>query len=153
MTVTTVTTGHQLNTLEFPAISRTTLALFAGASGDHNPIHIDIDFARKAGQPDVFAHGMLSMAYLGRLITEAFPTGKLRSYSVRFLAKTPVHAEVTCSGSVRDIQQDGTDSIVTLELEARLSDGTVTVRGQAIIELIDSEASSVLPASSSAEER
>ena len=45
------------------------LALFAGASGDHNPIHIDIDFARKAGMPDVFAHGMLSMAWLGRLLT------------------------------------------------------------------------------------
>ncbi len=41
-------------------VDRTTLALFAGASGDHNPIHIDIDFARRAGMPDVFAHGMLA---------------------------------------------------------------------------------------------
>ena len=41
---------------------RATLALFAGASGDHNPIHIDLDVARSAGLDDVFAHGMLSMA-------------------------------------------------------------------------------------------
>ncbi|MGD9549587.1 MAG: MaoC/PaaZ C-terminal domain-containing protein, partial [Burkholderiaceae bacterium] len=52
--------GDEMPVLELPPITRTTLALFAGASGDHNPIHIDIDFARKAGMPDVFAHGMLS---------------------------------------------------------------------------------------------
>ncbi len=54
-------------------ISRTTLALFAGASGDHNPIHIDLDVARSAGLDDVFAQGMLSMAYLGRLLTDWVP--------------------------------------------------------------------------------
>jgi acyl dehydratase len=58
--------GNAMPVLQLPAISRTTLALFAGASGDHNPIHIDIDFARKAGMKDVFALGMLSMAYLAR---------------------------------------------------------------------------------------
>ena len=56
--------------LELPPISRTTLALYAGASGDHNPIHIDLDFARSAGLEDVFVHGMLSMAYLGRMLTK-----------------------------------------------------------------------------------
>ena len=55
---------------ETEPISRLTLALFAGASGDHNPIHVDLDFARAAGMDDVFAHGMLSMAYLGRMLTE-----------------------------------------------------------------------------------
>ena len=58
---------QDLPELILPPISRTTLALFAGASGDHNPIHIDLDFARAVGMSDVFAHGMLSMAYLGRL--------------------------------------------------------------------------------------
>ncbi|GAO70694.1 MaoC family dehydratase [Comamonas sp. E6] len=57
-----VQVGDALPALELSPISRTTLALFAGASGDHNPIHIDTDFARKAGMPDVFAHGMLGMA-------------------------------------------------------------------------------------------
>ena len=51
--------GDTLPPLTLPAIDRTTLALFAGASNDHNPIHIDIDFAQKAGMKDVFAHGML----------------------------------------------------------------------------------------------
>src|SRR6218665_3916007 len=61
--------GDSIPALQLPAISRTTLALYAGASGDHNPIHIDIDFARSAGLDDVFAHGMLSAAYVGRLGT------------------------------------------------------------------------------------
>ena len=64
-----ITVGTEIPALELPPITRTTLALYAGASGDHNPVHIDIDFAKKAGMPDVFAHGMLSMAYLGRMLT------------------------------------------------------------------------------------
>lgn len=58
--------GTELPALEIEKITRTTLALFGGASGDHNPMHIDIDVAKSAGLEDVFAHGMLSMAYLGR---------------------------------------------------------------------------------------
>ena len=64
-----VNVGDQLPPLAIVPINRTTLALYAGASGDHNPIHIDLDFARKSRMPDVFAHGMLSAAYLGRLLT------------------------------------------------------------------------------------
>lgn len=48
--------GTTLPPLRLPPVSRTTLALYAGASGDHNPIHIDLDVARSAGLGDVFAH-------------------------------------------------------------------------------------------------
>ncbi len=65
----------------FPRITRTTLALYAGASGDHNPMHIDIDFAKKAGFPDVFAQGMLVMAMLGQALTDVVRPDRLRSFS------------------------------------------------------------------------
>ena len=65
--------GDTLPELTMPPINRTTLALFAGASGDHNPVHIDMDFGEAAGMPDVFAHGMLVMAYLGRTLTNWMP--------------------------------------------------------------------------------
>ena len=55
---------------------RLTLALYCGASGDHNPLHVDIDFARAAGLDDVIAHGMLAMAYLGRFLTDSLPTSQ-----------------------------------------------------------------------------
>ena len=66
-----VQVGDELPPLQLPAVDRTLLALFAGASGDHNPIHIDIDVARRAGMPDVFAQGMLGMAWLARLLTQS----------------------------------------------------------------------------------
>ena len=59
-------------------ISRTVLALFAGGSGDHNPIHVDIDFAKTFGFDDVFAHGMLSMAYLTQQVTQWVPQDRIR---------------------------------------------------------------------------
>ena len=92
--------GTELPPLTVEPISRATLALFAGASGDHNPIHIDLDVARSAGLDDVFAHGMLSMAYLGRLLTDWVPQERLRSWQVRFTAITPVHGQPTCTGKV-----------------------------------------------------
>jgi acyl dehydratase len=116
--------------LDLPPISRTTLALYAGASGDHNPVHIDLDFARSAGFDDVFAHGMLSMAYLGRLLTGLVPQERIRSYQVRFSSITPVLAEPSCEVSVAEVE----DGLTHLDLTVSLKDGTVTLRGSAIIE-------------------
>ncbi|MEO3827031.1 MaoC family dehydratase [Actinomadura sp. B10D3] len=126
--------GDELPPLRLPRISRTTLALYAGASGDHNPIHIDIDAARKAGLDDVFAQGMLSMAYLGRLLTGWVPQDRIRSYSVRFTAITPLHAEPVCTGRVTAIEGDG-ERRARLDLQIALDDGTITLRGQALIAL------------------
>ena len=65
--------GDALPTLTAGPITPLTLALFAGGSGDHNPIHVDKAFAASGGFPDVFAHGMLSMAYLCLLYTSPSP--------------------------------------------------------------------------------
>ncbi|SFQ55687.1 MaoC/PaaZ C-terminal domain-containing protein [Amycolatopsis rubida] len=121
--------GCSLPPLALPEISRTALALFAGASGDHNPIHIDPDYARAAGFDDVFAHGMLSMAYLGRLLTGWVPQERIKTFSVRFVSITPIHAEPTCTGTV--VAREG--DTATLEVAVRLPDGTTTLRGQATI--------------------
>ena len=109
----------------------TAIALFGGASGDHNPIHLDIDLARSAGLDDVFAQGMLSMAYLGRLLTGWVPQQRLRSFEVRFAAITPVHAEPTCSGRIIAVEGDR----ATLEVAVTLADGTVTLTGSAVVAL------------------
>lgn len=116
-------------TLEIPPISRTTLALYAGASGDHNPAHIDLDAVRAVGYPDVFAHGMLSMAYLGRLLTNWVPQERIRSYAVRFAAITPIHAAPTCTGTVTRVE----DGLAHLDLTMTLPDGTVTLQGTAVV--------------------
>jgi acyl dehydratase len=127
--------GAELPSLVIEPISRTTLALFAGASGDHNPIHIDLDVARSAGLDDVFAHGLLSMAYLGRLLTDAFPQQQLRSWKVRFTAITPVHAQPTCTGRIIAIDESGDERLATIDLRVTLADGTETLTGQAVVAL------------------
>lgn len=127
--------GESLPPLTLPPISRTTLALFAGASGDHNPIHIDLDVARSAGLDDVFCHGMLSMAYLGRLLTNWLPQSHLRSWSVRFVSITPIHGEPTCSGHVTAIEDVEGIPVASVELEVVLADGTRTLAGVATVSL------------------
>ncbi len=123
--------GIDLPPLRIEPISRKTLALFAGASGDHQPTHLDIDAARAKGRDDVIAHGMLMMAYLGRVLTDWAPQERIRSYGARFLAVTPVHAEPTCRGRVKAIA----DGLATVELWIDLADGRTVVRGEAMVDV------------------
>ena len=123
--------GDELPALTLAPINRTTLALFAGASGDHNPIHIDIDYARRAGMPDVFAHGMLSMAYLGRLLTNWVDQRQLRRFGVRFVGITQLGHQITCSAKVVEKRVTAGERRVKLELQTVNQYGDVRVVGEA----------------------
>jgi len=129
----TLKVGDKLEPLTQKPISRSTLALFAGASGDHNPIHIDIDFAKSVGLDDVFAHGMLGMAYLGRFLTLFTDQKNLRSYSVRFSSITQVGAELKCSGKVTEIFEEKDEKFMKLELSATDQNNDVKLMGDAVI--------------------
>ena len=131
----TLKVGDVLEPLIQKPISRSTLALFAGASGDHNPIHIDIDFAKSVGLDDVFAHGMLGMAYLGRFLTLFTDQKNLRSYSVRFSSITQVGAELKCSGKVTEIFEEKDEKFLKLELSATDQNNDVKLMGDAVIAL------------------
>jgi acyl dehydratase len=127
--------GDDMPVLELPPISRTTLALFAGASGDHNPIHIDIDFARSAGMKDVFAQGMLSMAYLGRALTEWVPQRQLLSYGVRFAAMTHLGDRIRCTGKVLEKIEHAGRPCVRVQISATKATGEITLSGEALVAL------------------
>ncbi len=130
-----VAVGDAMPVLQLAPISRTTLALFAGASGDHNPIHIDIDFAQKAGMKDVFAHGMLSMAYLARALTEWVPQRRILRYGVRFAAITQLGDRVQCSGKVVEKLTHAGRPCARIELTAAKRSGEVTLAGEALVAL------------------
>lgn len=127
--------GDALPAHQAGPVTRTVLALFAGGSGDHNPIHIDLDFARKYGADDVFAQGMLSMAYLSQLLTRWVPQEYIRSFGVRFSAITPVHANIFCTAKVTEKFNDGDEKRVRISLSARIDDGTDTLLGEAVVTL------------------
>ncbi|MEG0149140.1 MAG: MaoC family dehydratase [Comamonas sp.] len=125
----TVQVGDLLPALQLEPIRRSTLALFAGASGDHNPIHIDIDFARQAGMADVFAHGMLGMAWLGRLLTQWAPQSQLRQFEVRFLGITHLANAVSCSGRIAEKRDS--DRCVRVQLQSTNQHGQTKISGDA----------------------
>lgn len=125
--------GDTVPPLTLPAIKRETLALFAGASGDHNPMHIDLDMAREAGMPDVFAQGMLPMAYLGRFLTQWQPQAQLRSFGVRFAAMTQLREEITCSGQVTEVFDAEGGTSVRLSITAANQAGETRLSGEAVV--------------------
>ncbi|KXV13450.1 dehydratase [Caballeronia megalochromosomata] len=127
--------GDTLPPLTLPAVNRATLALFAGASGDHNPIHIDTDHARRAGVPDVFAHGMLSMAWLGRLLTSWVGQRQLRAFGVRFVGITQLGHVVTCTGKVTEKFEAEGERHVRLEIQTVNQYGEPRVLGDAVVAL------------------
>lgn len=125
--------GDALPPLTLAPISRSQLALFAGASGDHNPIHIDLDFARRAGFDDVFAHGMLVMAMLARVLTSHLPQAALRSYGVRFTAITRVHDVLICTARVRERFSADGEQRLRLEVAAADAAGERKLVGEAVV--------------------
>jgi acyl dehydratase len=128
-----LTVGDAIPSLTLPPLSRLTLALYCGASGDHNPIHVDSDFARSAGMPDVFAHGMLSMAWLARVLTQWVPQSAIRDYSVRFAAITQVAEVITCAGTVTEKFEVNGERRVRLQLTTANAEGQVKLTGDALV--------------------
>ena len=125
--------GDVLAPLQLPPITRLDLALYCGASGDHNPIHVDTDFAHASGMPDVFAHGMLSAAWLGRLLTNWVPQQHIRSLDLRFVAITHVGDRITCAGTVAEkFEQDG-ERLVRLRLTTTSDAGIQKLTGEALV--------------------
>lgn len=131
----TVRVGDVLPPLQLPPVNRATLALFGGASGDHNPIHIDTDFARRAGMPDVFAQGMLGMAWLGRLLTGWVPQSRLRRFDVRFAGITHLGNAIRCQGRVVDKFEADGEHRVRIELRSANQYGQTKIAGEAIVAL------------------
>jgi acyl dehydratase len=84
---------------------------------------------------DVFAQGMLSMAYLGRLLTNWVPQTSLRQYSVRFGSITNLRDKITCSGKVLEKYEENGEKLVKLEVIAANQDGDVKLSGHAVVAL------------------
>lgn len=128
-----VAVGHALPETQFGPITRTTLALYAGASGDHNPVHIDSDFARRAGLPDVFAHGMLSFGALAQVVTRWAGIERLRSFGARFVSITQVNDLITCRGQVTERFEENGETRLRVAITATAQDGRQTLAGEAIV--------------------
>lgn len=124
---------------EMTPLSRTVtqdqINAYAEASGDHNPIHVDPDFARAVGLPGTIAHGLLDMAIMTEAVARwAGGYEQVASVSCRFSKPLLPGETVTCSGRVTDV--DESSRTATLDLEATSSSGErVLTNGRATVRL------------------
>jgi acyl dehydratase len=109
-------------------LSRTQLVMYAGASGDYNPLHTDDRFTTEvAGYPSVFAHGMLTMGMTGRVVTDWVGDGRITKYGVRFAKQVWPGDTLTATVTVTAINGD----IADFDVVTRNQDGDEVVRGYA----------------------
>ena len=127
--------GDELPEVSLPPIDRDLLRRFAHASGDHNPVHLDRDFARRIGMPDVIAHGMLGMAWLGRLLTRWAPQSRLRRFDVRFQGVTHLGDAIRCTGRVVGTIELHGESCVRIEVKSTNQHGQTLIAGEALVAL------------------
>ena len=128
--------GEFFPELKLEPVSRKSLALYAGASGDHNPLHIDTDYANEIGLPDVIAHGMLIMGYLGRVLTNNFNQGQIIEYSVQFSSITNIGDELTCGAKVVKTFTNGARKNLKLELIVTDRHDDIKLKGYSLIKIL-----------------
>ena len=116
-------------------LGRTDLVMYAGASGDFNPMHHDEVAAQAAGLPSVFGHGMFTMGLLGKAITDYVGVGNLRLYKVRFTKQTWPGEQLTTHITVAKKYDEGDEHRVDLECEVVNQDGEAKVSGLAVAAL------------------
>ena len=111
--------------------TREQIEAYAEASGDHNPIHLDDEFARSVGLPGVIAHGMLQMGLAARVaVEEAGGAGRLRKLSCRFSGMVRPGDTITFRAEEKDgrieitaLNQDGAPVLTKASAET-LKSGT-----------------------------
>jgi len=113
-------------------LTRTQLVMYAGTSGDYNPLHTDDVYTREvAGYPGVFAHGMLSMGLTGKMLTNYVGDGRLKKFGVRFTNQVWPGDTLTSNAKVVEIRDEDGDTVVDLALETVNQDGKTVVTGSA----------------------
>ena len=132
----TVAVGTELPTLTKPAITRETLKVYGPAAGDPNPMHVDEEFAKNAGYPGVFAHGMLSMGYLGEFLHKAAGgVAHVRKFRARFAKLTWPGDVVSCKGTVTAVRDEGGTKLVDCDIWTETQSGEKKILGSATLAL------------------
>lgn len=131
-----VAVGEALGPVEIP-VTRGTLVAYAGASGDHNPIHQDEAFARSVGLPDVIAHGMWTMGASAVVVADwAGDPGRIVEFGTRFTTPVVVPAggaSITVSGVVKAV--DPESGRATIEVTTTCTGDKVLGRCVAVVRL------------------
>jgi len=127
--------GSPLPDYPLEPVTKTQLVKYAGASGDYNLIHTDDETARSVGLDGVIAHGMLSMAFLGRYCCWLTGPESVRRLSVRFVAMVRPGDTLTCRGRVQDVTMSNGMRRMTFEVWAENQNAERVTLGDAEVEI------------------
>jgi acyl dehydratase len=112
-------------------LTRSQIVQYAGASGDFNPLHTDERFATEAaGEPSVFAHGMLTMAMVGTVLTDWFGPGRLRTFDGRFLNRVWPGDRLVARAVVDSIELHDQERIASVGFEVTNQERAVVFAGR-----------------------
>ena len=125
--------GAALSTHTF-TVNRALLKAYADASGDQNPIHQNEEFAVSVGLPNVIAHGMLTMALVGKYVTDwAGGSIKVTHYGARFVKPVIVPADMDVDLTVSAVVSAVEDNSITLDLTATSAGVKVLGMAKAVV--------------------
>ena len=118
-------------------LSQQKINLYAEASGDFNPIHIDEAFAAETPLGGTIAHGMLVLAYASEMMTKAFGKSWLEGgkLSIRFKAPARPQDTITASGQIDSIEDKDGISYVNCSLACSNQNGDILITGGAVVKL------------------
>jgi len=122
-------------------ITQEKIKLYAEASGDFNPIHVDESFAAKTPLSGTIAHGMLNLAYVSEMMTMAFGRSWLSGGKLRAKFKEPARPgdTLTISGKIDCIEQKDDVSYANCSFECRNQKGETLVAGEAMVKVSSDE--------------
>lgn len=110
------------------------LVRYAGASDDYNRIHYDLPYATEAGLGGVIAHGMLTMGFMSRAVSQqAGEAGLVKRIAARFTSPVRPGDAVLVTGTVTARRRDGLEAELDCQLtatvgEKRVAEGDATLR-------------------------
>ena len=114
-------------------LKRTQIVQYAGTSGDYNPLHTDDKFTKEvAGYPSVFAHGMLSMAMTGKMLTNFVGDGTLKKYGVRFTNQVWPGDSLESIATIMTIKEENNETLAEIAIETKNQDGITVITGSAL---------------------
>ncbi len=117
--------GDELESRTLPPVTRSQLAEYAEASGDHNPIHTTDEAAQEAGLPGVIAHGMLTAATMGLLFSPYLEHGYVKELRARFSGMVYPGDELTVGGHATGVEEGTEGSLYAFDVYAKKGEDTV----------------------------
>lgn len=127
-----ISVGDTFEEILVKDLKRTQLVMYAGASGDYNPLHTDEVYCREsAGYPGVFAHGMLTMGMTGCVVTKLFGSDNIKKYGVRFTKQVWPGDDLSSTAVVEAIREEDGEILVDIKLNTANQNGDTVIIGNA----------------------